>query len=171
MSCTLRAGRWLPLAILLSICTPAVEAVAGADTAVSDQSTAVLDLPGDAELLAAYQGDRSNQKVQTWKQYRGWVKTFYQGNLMSDGWNKFGEVTAGTVKSAEARQAVAARITELGRIIGLEWAKDSSAQKITTSDLRRWNDFIARARQSDDGSGRQIIAALEAVRSMAKSRR
>ena len=135
------------------------------------RNSTVLDVPDDAELFAAYQSDRSNQKVQSWGQYRGWVQTFYKGNLMSEGWTKFGEVTVSKVKSAAARQAVIAQITELGRIIGLEWAKDSSVRKITTADLRRWNELMATARQSDDGSGQQMIDALKAVRRMAEKRR
>ena len=87
---------------------------------------------------------------------------------MSEGWSKFGEVTVSTVRSAAARQAVITQINELGRIISLEWAKDSSVRKITTTDLRRWNDVMATARQSDDGSGQQIIDALRAVRRMAQ---
>ena len=80
-------------------------------------------------------------------------------------------MTAKAVKSAGARQAVIARINELGQIISREWAKDSSVRKITTTDLRRWNDLMATARQSDDGSGIRIIQALTAVRTMAESGR
>jgi hypothetical protein len=168
---TNRAGGWVAFAVLLSLCTPTLEAVAGEDTAVPARNTAVLDVPNDAELFAAYQSDRSNQKVQSWGQYRGWVQTFYKGNLLSEGWSKFGEVTVSKVKSAEARQAVIAQINELGTLIGLEWSKDSTVRTITTADLRRWNEVMATARQSDDGSGQQIIDALTAVRRMAKNRR
>jgi hypothetical protein len=168
---TNRAGRGVTLAVLLTLCPPALEAVAGQDTAVPARNTSVFDLPNDAELFAAYQSDHSNQKVQSWGQYRGWVQTFYKGNLMSDGWTKFSEVTVSKVKSAEARQAVTTHVNELGRIISLEWAKDSSVRKITTADLRRWNEVMATARQSDDGSGQQIIGALRAVRRMAENRR
>jgi hypothetical protein len=168
---TNRPGGWVPLAALLSLCTPALEAVAAEDTAVPARNTTVLDLPDDAELFAAYQSDRSNQKVQSWGQYRGWVQTFYKGNLMSEGWTRFGEVTVIIVKSPAARPAVTTHVNELGRIISLEWAKDSSVRKITTADLRRWNEVMATARQSDDGSGQQIIGALRAVRRMAENRR
>ena len=64
------------------------------------------------------------------------VQTFYKGNLMSEGWSKFGEVTVNTVTSADARCVVIGQINELGRIISCEWAKDASTRKITTSDLR-----------------------------------
>ncbi len=168
---TNRTGVWIPLAMLLFLSTPALEAVAGEGTAVPARHANVLDLPDVADLFAAYQHDHANQKVQSWSQYRGWVQTFYKGNLLSEGWSKFGAVTASTVKSPEARQAVVAHIVELGRIIGLEWAKDSSVRKITTGDLRRWNDLMAAARQRDDGSGQQIIDALKAVRTMAEHRR
>jgi hypothetical protein len=168
---TNRAGGWVPLAVLLSLYMPVHEAVAGEDTAVPVRTMNVLDVPDDAELFAAYNGDRSNQKLQSWEQYRGWVRTFYKGNLMSEGWTKFGQVTSSAVKSAAARRAVIARINELGRVISRDWAKDSSVRKITTADLRRWNDLMATARQRDDGSGQRIIEALSAVRRMAESRR
>ena len=124
------------------------EAVSGQDTVTPIRSTTVVDLPNDAELFAAYQRDRSNQKVQSWGQYRDWVQTFYKGNLVSEGWIKFGEVTVGKVKSVAARQTVIAQINELGRIIGLEWAKDSSVRKISTTELRRWNDVMVTARRA-----------------------
>ncbi len=166
-----RAGSWVPLAVFLSLCTPAREVTAGEDNAVPGRNTTVFDVPGNAELFAAYQSDQANQKLQSWAQYRGWVQTFYKGNLMSEGWTKFAEVTASKVKSPRARQAVIAQVGELGRIIGLEWAKDSSVRKITTADLRRWNEVMATARQSDDGSGQQMMNAMKAVRIMAENRR
>jgi hypothetical protein len=166
-----RAGGGVPLALMLSLCMPALEAVAGEDTAAPAGNTTIFDRPDDAELLRAYQSDHSNQKVQSWGQYKGWVQTFYQGNLLSEGWSKFARVTVSGVKSAANRQAIIAQITDLGRIIGLEWAKDSSVQKITTSDLKRWNAVMASARQGDDGSGQQIINALKVVRTMAANRR
>jgi hypothetical protein len=165
---TIWARGGVRLAVVLSFFTPVRETVAGERTAVPDRTTTVLAAPDDAELLAAYQGDRSNQKVQSWAQYRRWVQTFYKGNLMSEGWSKFGQVTVSKVKSATARQAAVTQITELGRIISLEWAKDSSVRKISTTDLRRWNDVMTAARQRDDGSGQEIIEALRAVRTMAE---
>ena len=168
---TNRAGSLVRFAVLLSLCTLGRETVAGERTALPAGNTTVLAGPDDDELVAAYQSDRSNQKLQSWGQYRGWVQTFYKGNLMSEGWSKFGEVTVGKVKSATARHAVIAQINELGRIISLEWAKDSSVRKITTTDLRRWNDVMTAAQQRDDGSGQQIIDALRAVRTMAERRR
>jgi hypothetical protein len=166
-----RSGGWVAFAVLLSLCAPVHKTVAGEDTAVPARIAGVLDAPDDAQLLAAYKGDCANQKVQSWVQYRGWVQTFYKGNLMSDGWTKFGQVTASALKSAAARQAVIAQLNDLGSIIGREWAKDSSVRKISTADLRRWNDVIATARQSDDGSGQRIIEALKAIQKTAESRR
>jgi hypothetical protein len=171
MSYTNRTGSWVTWAVLLSLCMPVHQAVAGEDLAVPARTTSVLDVPDDSELYAAYQGDHSNQKVQSWGQYRGWVQTFYDGNLMSEGWTKFGRVTVSALKSAAARQAVITQVNELGRIISREWAKDSSVRKITTGDLRRWNDVMTSARANDDGSGQRIIEALIAVRRMAESRR
>lgn len=168
---TNRARGWVTLIVLVSTCTSVHKSMAGEGTAERAQMRRVLDVPEDAELYAAYRSDRSNEKVQNWEQYRGWVQTFYRGNLMSEGWSKFGQVTVSAVNSSESRQAVIGQINELGRIISREWAKDSSVRKITTSDLRRWNDVMATARQRDDGSGQQIIEALKQVRRLAESRR
>ncbi|MDG3007748.1 hypothetical protein [Paludisphaera mucosa] len=165
-----RAGGWAALMTLLSLCTPAPEAAATEDAAAVAPRAAPSNAPDDVESFAAYRSDRSNQEVQTWGQYRGWVRTFYDGNMMSDGWRKFGEVTVGAVKSEAARQSVAAQVAELGRIIGHEWAKDSSVRKISTTDLRRWNEMIASARRSDDGSGGRTLDALRAVRRTAEDR-
>jgi hypothetical protein len=165
------SGGWVAFSVLLLLCAPVRKTVAAEDTAVPVRIAGVLDVPDDAELLAAFKGDCANQKVQSWGQYRGWVQTFYRGNLMSAGWTKFGQVTVSALKSAAARQAVIAQINDLGRIISREWAKDSSVRKISTADLRRWNDVIATARQCDDGSGRRIIEALRAVRKTVESRR
>jgi len=162
MTTTRRNGTWAALATLLSLGVTAPHAVAAG---------AALAAPADAELLTAYRADGPNQKVQTWDQYRSWVDTFYKGNFMSAGWSRFGEATLSAVKVPEARQAVAAELAELGRIIGLEWAKDASVRKIDTSDLRRWNDQIAAARKADDGSGKATLEALRAVRKVAENRR
>jgi hypothetical protein len=59
-----RAGGGVPLALMLSLCMPALEAVAGEDTAAPAGNTTIFDRPDDAELLRAYQSDHSNQKVQ-----------------------------------------------------------------------------------------------------------
>jgi hypothetical protein len=170
MNHTNRAERWVPFAMLLSLLTHVHQARASEKAGIPARNMCVLDVPDDAELFEAYQGDRSNQKVQSWGQYRGWVQTFYKGNLMSEGWTKFGQVTVSVVRSADTRQTVIAQINELGRIIGREWAKDSSVRKITTADLRRWNDLMASARQNDNGSGQQIIDALRTVRRLAEHR-
>ncbi|WP_165071430.1 hypothetical protein [Paludisphaera rhizosphaerae] len=162
MTTTRRAATWTTLATLISVSLAATNAVAGGSP---------LAAPDDAELFAAYRSDGSNQKAQTWDDYRSWVHTFYKGNFMSAGWSRFGEATLSPVKAPEARQAVAGELTELGRIIGLEWAKDASVRKIDTTDLRRWNDQIAAARKIDDGSGKATLEALRAVRKLAESRR
>jgi hypothetical protein len=167
---TERTGYWATSVALVSLWLPSLDAVAGQGTAAPARGATVLGAPDDAELLTAYRGDLSNQRSQSWREYRGWVRTFYEGNLMSEGWSRFGEVTVSAVKPPEARRAVVTQVNELGRIIGLEWAKDSGVRRISTTDLKRWNAVIAAARRSDDGSGRRTIDALRAVRGMVEGR-
>ncbi|MFO0888566.1 MAG: hypothetical protein U0790_05390 [Isosphaeraceae bacterium] len=165
-----RSGYRAALVAFVSLGLSSLDPVAGQGTAAPARDATVLGAPDDAELLVAYQGDLSNQRLQSWEQYRGWVRTFYEGNLVSEGWSRFGEVSVSSVRAPETRRAVATQVNELGRIIGFEWAKDSGVRKITTTDLKRWNEIIAAAQRSDDGSGRRTIDALRAVREMAEGR-
>ena len=69
-----RTNRRVAVTLLLSLCTLAPAVGAGENMLGSARRTAVLDVPGDAELFAAYERDRVNQKVQSWGQYRGWSR-------------------------------------------------------------------------------------------------
>ncbi len=129
-----------------------------------------LDGPGEAHFRQVYDSDRSNQKVQTWQEYWGWVQTFYQGNLLSEGWIRFGQVTREGVRSEQQRSAVIQRLNELGKSISQEWAKAGSIRKINTADLRQWYNAIGEARRKDDGTGAGILDALEKIRAIVETR-
>ena len=57
---------------------------------------------------------------------------------------------------AERRGALAARLFELGRKIGHEWAKENDIRRISTDHIRAWH---ARLEKSD---GETAIASIEA---------
>ena len=82
-----------------------------------------LYTPTEAEIRAEYQRDRSNQKLQTWKEYWGWVQGFYQGNLLADGWTKYSQSTLDVVKAKDARTGILKKLNHLGKLISREWAK------------------------------------------------
>jgi len=127
-----------------------------------------IHMPTEAEIRAEYQRDRSNQKLQTWKEYKGWVESFFQGNFLADGWTKYSQSTLDGVKANESRRALVKKINHLGKLIGREWAKHESVRKITSADLRRWHNLITDARRADDGSGQNIQNAVEKVRTQAE---
>jgi hypothetical protein len=122
-----------------------------------------LYTPTEAEVRAEYQRDLANQKLQTWREYWGWVQSFYKGNLMAAGWTKYSETTLEEVKADDARPQLLKKINRLGKLIGQEWAKHDRVRKINTTDLKRWNDAITDARRKDDGTGQGILSTIDRI--------
>jgi len=136
--------------------------------AFSEESMMTLYSPAKEDYLPEYERDRANGKLQTWDQYWGWVKAFYAGNVLADGWTKHGERSLAVIKSVENRQDLVAQYNELGKIVSREWAKEYAIRKIATADLRRWHEAVAEAVRVDDGSGEKIKKALDKVREQAE---
>jgi hypothetical protein len=158
----------LTFGILIAACSfeycPSVYAAPLGDSEAAEG----VSIPTEAEIRAEYQRDRSNQKLQSWKEYRGWVQGFYQGNLLADGWTKYSQSTLDDVKAKDARPGLLKKLNRLGKLISHEWAKHDSVRKITTTDLRRWHDAITEARRNDDGTGQGIQSALDKIHEQAE---
>jgi hypothetical protein len=163
-----RAQPKLALMVILSAGCTATGALLPGNTARAQQPKKALYTPAKEDYLPEYERDPANGKVQTWDQYWGWVRAFYAGNLLSDGWTKHGERNVAGIKSGDNRQALIEKYNELGRIVSREWAKDYAIRKITTADLRRWHETVTEAVRSDDGSGEKIKKALGKVREQAE---
>jgi hypothetical protein len=132
------------------------------------EPTMVLYTPAKEDFLPEYERDQANNKIQSWKQYWGWVQDFYKGNLLADGWTRHSARTLAAVKSDENRQTLTEQFNALGRLVSREWAKVDDVRKITTADLRRWNKALTEAVRVDDGSGEKIKKALGQVREQAE---
>jgi hypothetical protein len=159
---------WLAFTTIVFLCLPAHQepvCVAGPGESPADES---LYTPVEADIRAEYQRDLSNQKLQTWREYWGWVQSFYRGNLLADGWTKYSETTLNVVKVEADRRTILRKLNRLGKVIGQEWAKDGKVRRITTTDLRRWNDAIVEARRRDDGTGQGITRAIDTIREQAE---
>ena len=159
---------WLAFTTIIFLCLPAHQepvCVAGPGENQVDES---LYTPVEEDIRAEYQRDLSNQKVQTWREYWGWVQDFYKGNLLADGWTKYSQATLDVVKAEAGRRTILTKINRLGKVISQEWAKDGKVRRITTTDLRRWNDAIGEARRSDDGTGQGITKAIDTIREQAE---
>jgi hypothetical protein len=159
---------WLIFGILITICSFEYCWPVSATAFGENEATESISAPTEAEIRAEYQRDTSNQKVQTWKEYWGWVQGFYKGNLLADGWTKYSQTTLDAVKAKKARAALIKKLNQLGKLISREWAKHDSVRKITTTDLRRWHEAITEARRNDDGTGEGIQTAVDRIHKQAE---
>lgn len=153
----LRGGPILILAALL------VGGAAPARGCPGDEAKGGWYAPKEADFRATYDGDPANQKAQTWAQYWGWVKVFYEGNLLASGWTKHMAGEVGVVTSAPSHAEVVGRLNKVGRRIASEWAKDEAIRRINSTDLKRWNAALGAAKAAEDGSGDRLKAAIRAV--------
>jgi hypothetical protein len=93
------------------------------------------------------------------REYRKWMKTFYEGSFLVKGWTaRKKELLA----SMEGQGAAAEKILdELGLMIGDEWAKDNRIRKIDTDDVKRWGEQLQEAKGEPD---KKIIAELKKIK-------
>jgi hypothetical protein len=146
--------------------TGAVVLAVGSSVAVPDEGgddAPAMYLPKEADFRPEYERDQANQRVQSWNEYWGWIRSFYGGNFGWEGWVRVSKENLGTVTAADVRKELITLHNDLGRRVAREWAKDNGLRKISTNDLVRWNRAIQKARRSERGSGARLKAALEAI--------
>jgi hypothetical protein len=117
-------------------------------------------IPTEEDFRAEYERDPANQKVQSWKDYWGWITTFYNGTIVAKGWTHEARATIELVKPGTKQQELLKLTNRLGKTISTEWAKQSGFGKISTADLVRWSAVLIAARRAENGSGDQLSAAL-----------
>jgi hypothetical protein len=117
-------------------------------------------IPDAADFRPEYDRDRANQKVQTWNEYWGWIKSFYNGNILSPGWTRGARATVEVVESGAKQKELIKLANLLGKTISSDWAKDGKVCKISTADLMKWNGVLIAARRAENGSGDELRAAL-----------
>jgi hypothetical protein len=127
-------------------------------------------VPNEEDFRPEYERDRANQKVQTWKDYWGWITSFYNGTMVVSGWTREARATVDLVKSGSTQNELVKLANRLGKTIATEWAKDSGVGKIATADLMRWNVVLIAARRAENGSGDQLKAALMEVSAQVASK-
>lgn len=104
---------------------------------------------------ARYEQDAANKAKQTWQDYSGWVKTFYEGKRFPPvaGWRE-------REKDIVAKAPGAAdEVRRVGAALAAEWAKDNCVRKVSTSDLQAWGKRFSDAAKSQDA----LVAALREV--------
>ena len=127
--------------------------------------------PVEEEVRAEYQRDLANQKVQTWREYwelgAGVLQWQPPGRWLD-------QVQPDDPRRGQGGGCSAAtllkKINRLGKLISQEWAKHDSVRKITTTDLKRWNDALTEARRVETtAAGSTTIADRSSKRFGARS--
>jgi len=116
----------------------------------------------EAWFKARYEADAANKAKQSWRDYWGWVQTFYEGKRFPPvaGWADREKELVG---KAPAQRAAIERV---GRALAAEWAKDNSVRKVSTADLQSWGKRFSDAARTPEG----LAAALAEVEEEMKKR-
>lgn len=111
---------------------------------------------------ARYEADAANKSKQSWREYWGWVGSFYEGKRFPPvaGWR---EREKELVAKAPAHKDA---IVRMGQALAAEWAKDNAVRKVSTSDLQAWGKRFSEAARTPDA----LAAALGEVEKEMKKR-
>jgi hypothetical protein len=96
------------------------------------------------------------------REYRKWVKTFYEGSFMVKGWTARKNELLTTMEDQGEAEKI---LDELGKLISEEWAKDNSIRKIDTDSVRRWGDQLQKVAGAPD---KIIIGELKKINKQVK---
>jgi hypothetical protein len=92
------------------------------------------------------------------REYRKWLKTFYEGSFLVKGWTARKEELLASMEEQDEAEKM---LDELGKLIGGEWAKDNRVRKIDTDDVKRWGEQLQEAK---GGTDKKIIAELKKIK-------
>ncbi len=120
--------------------------------------------PEAEHFRPSYDRDEPNRSKQSWDQYWKWVKVFYEGNFLSQGWTARSKGLATEVKSPSGQKKLRAMLNAVGKEIALEWAKDSDIRKVNTAELLTWGKTLENAKAKDDGTGGAFHHVIDEIR-------
>lgn len=116
-------------------------------------------MPANQPALArVYELDVENRARQSYEEYAGYVRMFFEGRGLVPGWNELARRLEAKA-SEEERAEVAARLARLGWVVAIEWARDNAIRQVDTAALRGWAAALARG--AEEGRLREALAAVE----------
>lgn len=121
-------------------------------------------VPRSEDFRPPYDRDLANGGKQTWEQYWGWVRLFYEGNFFTKGWNERARWLVQAVRLDAQRHRLRGRLNDLGRDICAEWSKDYDVRKVGSADLLTWGKLLEKARAAEDGTGAALHRAIDEIR-------
>ena len=116
-------------------------------------------LPGREYFEANYTKDRDNQLVQSKVDYLDWVVSFYEGTLIAPvGWLDLQSIVL-EIAEPDSRPELDKQLTDLGRLISGEWAKENNGRVIDSRLLSLWGSVM---QLSDDPQAQaQAVVLIE----------
>lgn len=120
--------------------------------------------PESSDFRANYDRDASNRAKQSWADYWKWVKVFYEGNILSQGWTDRSTGLVAGVKSTSGQRKLREMLNAVGLEIAREWAKDYNIRKVGSADLLAWGKSLEQAKAKDDGTGAELRRVIEDIR-------
>ena len=100
------------------------------------------ELPELAYFEVNYKNDKDNQLVQSEADYLGWVVSFYEGTLIAPvGWLDLQSIVVERAEPQD-RLELGKQLTELGRLISGEWAKENDKRVIDSRLLSLWGSVM-----------------------------
>ena len=136
--------RTMLFALLLVLLTLPVPSVRASD------AQAALNGKAAGSSVPAYLSDEEKH----------WFKTFYEGNLLADGWYEITDYLLSRTPEAE-RAAQKRALDDLGRKIALEWARPNEVRKVDTDMLRDWGGLLKKTARQNPQQLAQVIAAID----------
>ena len=99
-------------------------------------------LPERQYFEANYRKDKDNQLVQSHVDYLDWVVSFYEGTLIAPvGWLDLQSIVL-KIAEPESRPELDKKLTDLGRLISGEWAKENNKRVIDSRLLSLWGSVM-----------------------------
>lgn len=142
--------------------TFAIDRVVFAAPSPADESLNWYE-PKETDFKAAYDRDKANMSQQTFKDYWGWVQSFYAGNLLDSGWTKRCKDLLAGVRKEETQASLRMKLNAIGKSIAAEWAKANAERKIDTTKLVAWGQRLEDARKKDAGDGDVLKKEIETI--------
>ena len=99
-------------------------------------------LPEREYFEGNYKKDKDNQLVQSEVDYLDWVVSFYEGTLIAPvGWLDLQSIVE-EMADPEDRLELGKQLTDLGRLISGEWAKENNKRVIDSRLLSLWGSVM-----------------------------
>jgi hypothetical protein len=95
----------------------------------------------------------------TEKDQQEWYRKFYEGTFLIKGWKgRMNEILKGV--PSEEKEEMGGLLENLGKKIGMEWARENDVRKIDTAQLQKWGKDLQNAQKKGTKALRERVREL-----------